>query len=285
MTVLADCGKFSSRLPGKVVEHMVLVRMVSVILLLAAAPVLADTAPPIVREEQQVTVNGVDETWRLEWAKQPKPTCAPDQPEWVSCPCNGFAFGERGTLVLVRKRPGQEDERLELNQFFGKDLDSPADPGEAVLRRWNVDDKDIDKTDTPGFAALARRRPNARVMRLADYDHDGEATEFLLQVGTLPCGKEMMVAVGVSRVNPRLHAFRTVERPKKPLILQASHWQALLDAQGPVTVLDWRCADHGSETETDLELSADAGRIHAKKIEYQCTEKAARGPEVGREDL
>ncbi len=263
---------------------MLLARVMCVVVLLVSVSAVAETPGPIVREEQRVRVEGVEEVWRLEWTKAPSPACSPEQPEWVTCPCNGFAFGEGGSLVLVRKRPGQPDEKFDLGQFF-ETFDSPAEPGEAVLQRWNAEDTDVDESDSPGFAERVRARSPATVMRFEDYNHDGQATEFLLQVGTLPCGKRMMVAVGVTRRTPRLHVFHTVKHPEKPLVLQASQWAALLRAQGPVTVLDWQCGDHGSESETELELSADGGSIHAKKIEYQCTEDGTRGPELGKEDL
>ena len=122
-------------------------------------------------------------------------------------------------------------------------------------------------------------------MRFGDYDHDGEATEFLLQVGTLPCGKPMSVAVGVSHRTDRLKVFSTVEHPDKPLALQASHWESLLRAKGPIKVVDWVCGDHASETETALELSADAEGIHATRSEYKCDGNGRRGGLVNKEFL
>lgn len=256
-----------------------------VVLLLAGITAFAQDPTPTIREEHTVVVDGVEERWRLEWVGQPKPACAPEQPEWMTCPCSGFAFGEAGTLVLVRTRPGQEDERLTLNRFFTDDYDSPANEGEAVLRRWDLDNDDIDEAESPGFASRVKARPIAPVMRFADYDHDGRATEFLLQVGTLPCGKRMSVAIGISRRNGRLHAFTTAEHPEQPLVLQASQWEALLQAKTPATVIDWKCGDHGSDTETELELSADANGIHATRIEYECTEDGARGKFIKKEAL
>lgn len=263
---------------------MLAVRIACILAVVLSVSASAEAAAPIVREEQRVVVGGVEELWRLEWTRAPSPACGPEQPEWSTCPCSGFAFGESGPLVLVRKRPGKEDERLDLGQFF-IEMESPADAGEAVLRRWNVEKNDDDESDSPGFTARVQARPPATVMRFGDYDHDGQATEFLLQVGTLPCGKKMMVAIGVSSKTPRLHVFHTVERPDKPLVLQASQWEVLLSAQGPVTVLDWQCGDHGSDSQTDLELSADDGSIHATKIEYECTMDDKRGPELGKENL
>jgi hypothetical protein len=240
----------------------------------------------LIREEQKIFINSVEETWSLEWLGAPKPVCSADEPDtWSTCPCAGFAFGEKGNLTLVRKRPRHPDELLELNKFFVGDLDGPAEAGEVVLRRWDVHEKDLDNSASPGFASQVRTRPLATIMRLGDYDHDGKATEFVFQVGTLPCGKKMSVVIGVSDKNPRLHVFGAAENPDKPLILQASHWEALLQAKSPVKVVDWKCGDHGSDTETELLLSADKNGIHASSVEYQCKDDGSRGKFVRKERL
>ncbi|MBI4965775.1 MAG: hypothetical protein HY913_21030 [Desulfomonile tiedjei] len=262
---------------------MALKYIICFVLLLAGTSAFAGNPASVIREERKVTIDGVEELWRLEWLSTPSPACSPDQPEWMTCPCNGFAFGERGNLVLVRNRPGYEEERLALTRLFDGDFDLPGKAGEAFLRRWDVDAKDVDENDAGALASRVRARPFATVMRFGDYNHDGRPTEFLLQVGTLPCGKIMSVAVGVSRGKDRLHVFGSVENPEKPLVLQASHWEALLKARGPIKVVDWVCGDHGSETETELELSAQAEGIRATRIEYRCKEDGSRGDLVAKE--
>jgi hypothetical protein len=107
-------------------------------------------------------------------------------------------------------------------------------------------------------------------MRFGDYDHDGSATEFVLQIGTLPCGKRMSVVVGVSRHNKRLHAFSSVRHSETPLVLQAGHWESLLTAKGPIKVIHWQCGDHASDIEEELELKAENGRIHVTLRVYEC---------------
>lgn len=246
----------------------------------AASAACAEKPTPVIREEHNVRVEGVEERWRLEWETPPSPVCSPDEPDvWSTCPCEGFAFGERGQLTLVRKRPEQEDERLSLNRLIQEcgDYDQPADLGEVVLRRWDVEGKDWDDRETPGFAARVRARPDAKVMRFEDYDHDGRATEFLFQVGVLPCGKRMCVAIGISLSKPHLHVFSAAEHPKKPLVLQDHQWEALREAKGPVTVIDCKCGDHGSNVEEELELRVDRDGIHATKSVYRCNEDGTRG--------
>jgi len=50
------------------------------LLLAALVPGQALEYPkPNIREEQQVLVNGVTETWRLEWKSAPHPACSADE--------------------------------------------------------------------------------------------------------------------------------------------------------------------------------------------------------------
>jgi hypothetical protein len=114
-----------------------------------------------------------------------------------------------------------------------------------------------------------QKRTPVDLLDFADYDRDGNATEFLLQVATLPCGKHQMVLVGVSRANPHLHAFTTVEKPDKPLVLGSWEWEALRKS-GRTTVIDWNCDDHGSNVEWQVELVADSIGLHAKHLKYSC---------------
>jgi hypothetical protein len=256
------------------------------VLLLTGMIALAQNPTPVIREEHKVVVDGVEEHWRLEWASPPSQACSPDEPDvWSTCPCSGFAFGEQGNLVLVRKKPGGDEERFELAPLFTGEFDSPGEEGEVVLRRWDEDEKDMEASKSPDFAASVRARPIAQVMRFGDYDHDGQASEFLLQIGTLPCGKRMSVAIGVSRHNPRLHVFTTAEHPERPLVMQAGQWEALLQAKGPVKVMDWQCGDHGYDAETQLELAVDENGIHATKWTYKCDQDGRRGKLIEKEVL
>src|SRR5438309_666465 len=93
-----------------------------------------------VREETQVTVSGVHEIWRLQWKEPPQPECDTSGGIWVVCGCNGFAFGERGELDLVRIRDGQEYDRLALSPLF---VDNDLDLGKlAVVQKWPVEKRD-----------------------------------------------------------------------------------------------------------------------------------------------
>jgi hypothetical protein len=106
----------------------------------AAAPVDKDplaalSLGTIFRDDEDLTLDGVKENWRLEWAKAPVPECmAADT--FYTCPCDGFAFGEKGTMDLVRTVPGKPDERLRLDPLFS-DKDT-------IMQRWPVLKSDRD---------------------------------------------------------------------------------------------------------------------------------------------
>ncbi|MDB4883274.1 MAG: hypothetical protein JWL95_2040, partial [Gemmatimonadetes bacterium] len=156
----------------------------------------------VLREETVVRVGMADERWALEWRRPPIPACGPADVETaITCPCTGFAYGEMGELDLVRRRTGRLDDRLALTPLF-RDEENPGwEKHLAVLQRWPMLDSDYPAIDSLGLPPAIRARALTRVVTTGDYDHDGRPTEFLLQVGTLPCGKKQAVLVGVSAVD------------------------------------------------------------------------------------
>lgn len=220
---------------------------------------------PTIREEQFVTVNGVTETWRLQWNEVPRPYCGADEIDRaLTCPCMGFAYGESGDLYLVRLRNGSEVDRLHLTPFF-------TEEESAVLQHSPVGAQDFKLSNREDFSNIVIKRPIVRIMQLDDYDHDGRRTEFYLQTESAPCGKSVGVVVGLSMANPRLHVFGTVSRPAEPLYLQRREWQALRDASsGSVNVIDWPCDDHGAETQTEIQLQWSVRGIEGTSREYTC---------------
>ena len=248
----------------------------------AVADDAASQPKPVVREERAVQIDGASETWRLEWVKPPEPVCAPEDPVWFTCPCQGFEFGEEGELDLVRLRSSKEVDRLHLTPFFrGKDTPSPAwEKNHAALRRWPVLDSDQDwftevdtTSDDAGLAAFQKavsERTPVTVLDLQDFNHDGWAAEFVLQIGTLPCGKRESVLVGISRDWPKLHVFRSVERPDKPLVLFFQHWERMRVSGGKVRTVTWPCGDHASEVHDETVLRVDAKGFHAMRETFSC---------------
>jgi len=223
----------------------------------------------MIREEQTVVVDGVQERWRLQWAAAPKQYCGANERDIsLTCPCMGFAYGEVGDLNVIRLRDGVEIDRLRLTPLFGE---HPA----AVVQRWAADDeRDFKLSERDDFERIVGKRPTVKAMNFADYDHDGKSTEFYLQTEAAPCGKSLGVVIGLSTSNPRLHAFGTVSNPDKALVLQKREWEALRDASSaPLKVLDWACGDHGASTETALELRWSTQGIDGVRREYTCPSK------------
>lgn len=244
--------------------------------LLTAGAVAAEPVS-LVRDQKAVAVNGVRESWRLQWDAEPKSACGPEDIEVaLACPCSGFAYGEAGRLSLVRTRPGKPVERLELASFF-KGADAPGATGVAVLQRWRpipaaAHDEEDDWHHAADFDFLKRvhARGSTGILKLADYNHDGQATEFLLQVGASGCGKHRMVLVGVARYNPRLHVFASAEAPDQPLVLLAPVWAAVLRSSKPAQVVESSCDDPGSAAESSLTVAARRGVFHVQRETRPC---------------
>ena len=224
-----------------------------------------------VREEKTVVVDGVKERWRLEWIGATKEVCPPDDAQmdgWGTCPCNGFEFAEEGQLDLVRNRPGAAVERLPLTPLF---VNTEWVGGKAVLRRYPLRKGDGPDSENEDFAARVRARPLAPVMNLADYDHDGRATEFVLQVGAGPCGHRQSVVVGIQRREPRLHAFTAVEDSGQPLVLEhPDQWEKVRAAQADVELKLFGCGDHGSDEESAVRIRFGTDGLHVKRIQKNC---------------
>ncbi len=238
----------------------------------------AQSSKPIVREERSIVIDSKTETWRLEWRMQPEPYCDTGDAAWLTCPCSGFAFGECGELDLVRLVPGKSEEKVSLTQYFSK--------GRAILPRWPELESDVDLEDSSNFGQIIRSRPIVAIMNFADYDHDGRATEFPIQIGAGPCGHRSTILVGVSRNNPHLHVFGTIAHPDRPLVLEhPTDWTQLLASGGNTTVAQWACGDHASEEHIEVQLHATANGIEAIRLFYSCDENSTARRLLKREEL
>jgi hypothetical protein len=213
----------------------------------ATAPAIVSGSAPaphveaLVREQTTVTLDGVAETWRLEWTHAPFPTCRGAAGK--TCPCAGFAPGERGDLDLVRERPGAPADRFSLSPLF--------EAHETIV-------------------VAARPDAGAPLLALADYDHDGKASELAFQVGAGPCGHTAWAIIGVSRDNPRLHAFTSAEDPKTPLVLdQRRDWETVR-ARGSLDTVQVACGDHGADESTSVTVTAKNGVLHSSTRTAAC---------------
>jgi hypothetical protein len=246
----------------------------------AQAAELAD----LVREQRTVLVNGVYETWKLEWETLPAPACGPDDVAVaLACPCSGFAYGEAGRLSLVRLRPGATRELLDLTGFYRHGL-VPVPDNLAVLQRWlpvpataHDEDDDWHHASDLDFVSRVHARGAAQVMRIGDFNHDGQASEFLLQVGAQGCGRHLMVLVGVSKYNTHLHVFSSAEAPDVPLELDAPTWEAVRTSAKPIRALESRCDGQAGQVETQVRVEARHGIFHVQRATHPCPGAAAGG--------
>ena len=236
-------------------------------------------AQTLVREDHVVRVDSVAERWLLVWQSPPQPVCGPEDPAWSTCPCQGFAFGEMGRLDLVRRRPGYSDERFPLAPLFsyGEVPSLQYDVVPAALQRWPVLNTDDFENHSVAFAKQVRQRPTVKTIHVRDYDHDGRATEFPLLIASGPCGHDGVIVIGISRKQPRLHAFTSIAHPERPLILEAHIWEELLHSHGQIATTQVACGDHGSEEETEVRVVASPRGIDATQLTYVCTPDDKRG--------
>jgi hypothetical protein len=258
--------------------------LAAAVLFAVAAPLWAAGQPAandVVREQAALRVQDTTETWRLVWDGKPDEVCRPDDvADAATCPCNGFAYAESGKLALTRQRDGKELDRLDLSPLF-MTTEHPAEdgvPGPAVLVRWPFAMTDMDRDTDPDLVADVKRRPAPKIMRFADYDRDGLASEFLVQVGAGPCGHTEFAAVGLSGQPRRLHALATAAHPDRPLIMPRAAWDALLKGPNARNVRTLECGDHGSDARQELVVSAQNGAIRVKARTFSCPESNPEKP-------
>lgn len=257
--------------------------------LLLAEPAAGDG--PVTRDERAVKVEGAEETWRLDWLAAPDLVCQPSDTSWSECPCAGFAFGEAGELDLVRLRDSHEVDRLHLTRFSNADV-PPGAQGRVALQRWpvrEIDAEAYERANANGRRDFRKRvleRKPVRILKLADFNHDGWATEFVLQIRNKPCGVRPSVLVGVSPGRPVLHAFGSADHPDRPLVLEAEAWRRLRDTEGPGRFVERPCGDHGSQQQLEIALRTDAQGIHAARETFACGPSGAKqGDAISRETL
>jgi hypothetical protein len=235
---------------------------------------------PLVREQLRVRVHGQDENWQLTWKAAPRPYCEPYDTS-LTCPCEGFAYGEVGDLEIRRFRGRANTDSFQIASVFEK-FPHRTDNGVKVAR-WPSKRDDYAIAANDKFAQLVAKRPVVQVMNLGDYDHDGEKAEFYLQTVSEPCGKSEGVVIGVPRGRLQLQAFGTIRNPDKPLYLLKTAWEALRNASQPVEVVEYPCGDHGRETESRVWLRWTAEGIDGTRREYSCPAEAGSSQRLLRE--
>jgi hypothetical protein len=247
-------------------------------LLLAAISLslISEYPQPSVREEQQVVVNGVKEVWQLRWKEPPHPACVAGEPGAFTCPCKGYAYAEAGALEVVRLREGREVDRMPIRDGL---MEIPADgvmvqrwpPDESdlIVQQWGPSDGEAGAPDSPGFPQMMANRGPVQIMNFADYDHDGEKTEFFFRTAA-PCGEIRGIVIGVSKNKPYLHAFGSTSSPNQPIDLSQEEWDTLGHATRNIELIKTPCGDDREKREITVRLSWTAAGIIAEPREWAC---------------
>jgi hypothetical protein len=209
----------------------------------------------VVRQERLVVVDGREEHWSLVWTSPPSLDCVDAGRQ--SCRCFGKELGERGPLVLVRARPDGGEQRLDL--------------GTVTLPRWRSEPGDAERFPGSVDIDAVRGRPLVDVMVLGDYDHDGRATEFVLERGAEMCGFHEAIVVGVSRLRDELHVFAAAGDPPVALDLpHAADWEQIRRGL-PAEIVYIPCGFRGGwPTYEMIYVSRDAAGLHARHRRYAC---------------
>ncbi len=237
----------------------------------------------ILREEAQVAYGGAHETWRLEWTAKPKEACAIKSEDSQTCPCSEFSYAEYGPADLARIRDGREIQRFHLAPLFnGADL--AQDETDAVFQHWPAEEADF--SATPPAPETIRNRPPVKIMNIADYNHDGWSSEFVLQVGAGPCGHRSAVLLGVTKAgkNHVLHAFGTVKSPHTPLVLAPAAWRLLRESKR-IRYVSLQCGDHAADEQEEITLQIVANGIRAFQETFACRDDLKKGKFIRRVEL
>jgi hypothetical protein len=259
MLVAPACATPSSPSPATTSEPALIPSVTAAVASPPSADVSAAPTPApaeVVREEVVVDVDGQKERWKLVWTSPPAPDCVDEG--WRSCACFDRELGERGPLALVRARPDGTEQRLAL--------------GTITLPRWRVEPDDARRFPGKVDLAAVSGRPLVQVMKLGDYDHDGRATELVLERGNDVCGFHRAIVAGVSRRRDELHVFATAGAPEVELDLpRAADWEKLRRAL-PGELVYIPCGFKGGwPTFEVIHVSRDAAGLHARHRRYACS--------------
>jgi hypothetical protein len=202
--------------------------------------VAGDTVTYATREICKVPVDGVDETWTLRWRNRPRRESG--------------SKTEEGSLEVARAHPGAPLDTLLLDGFFA----------DGVAKLFDYAWADVVLRSDPGLDSCG-----LVTMHLADYDHDGRATEFVVKIGQ-ETERTPSIVVGISRVDPRLHAFGTRADPNHPLVLANPwDWGEVESAGGPVPLLQTECAE-GARYEETVIVRFAGGVFDVKRKKIRC---------------
>jgi len=211
---------------------------------------------PDVREWRAVVVDGVEEIWRVRFVTPSRAPAAIPEGEWT-CPDGFYARFDRGRAVLERLRDGVVIDRFHTPcEVLGEDHGCSTE----LLIPWHIDPSVHDRP-VPG--STVERLPWITFLDLADYDHDGRATEVAIDVGHLVCGHSNSVVVGITRDNARLHVLHWANGERMALPRGSWAWDEVR-ARSRGEMVTWGCGDHGYDGEERLRWWPSGGRLDAE---------------------
>jgi hypothetical protein len=226
---------------------------------------LLSSAPLNLPKSAMVHGFGGEELWQIFWLEAPAAQCVRNASTAKngaeqSCGCEGFWDGEAGRAVLVRSRDQHGSELLDLGSVFA-DTEEEALGGHVLFRaRPAANESNATATPAP---------PD--VLKLADYNHDGVAAEFVVHTANPACGHGRYLLVGLFDAKGELGAYPLSLDVPTPLALDtAEDWEQLRVA-GQLQRTFWRCFDQGATQESRIVASASAGKIRAEIVQTPCT--------------
>jgi hypothetical protein len=193
---------------------------------------------PDIRESRMVMVDGVMEEWRVRFISPSGayPSIPPD--EW-NCIESFYNHFDRGDAVLERLRDGVVIERIDhLPCAEGSYMPCPYSlliPRHAVPYPFD---------EASATAATLEHLPWITWLDIADYNHDGQATEFAVNVGRIACAVQVSLVVGVTRDRPRFHVLRWANGDTMSNAVDQTWWDDVRDRSRGEHV-SIACGDHG----------------------------------------
>ena len=225
---------------------------------------------PDVAEEHRVTVDGVDEVWRVRFT-QPPAAPAPVREE-ADCAEWYFRGFDPRRAVIERVRDGVVVERFE-DPAAGVAVEGQLPP---ISRELLIPARvRLPAGQRAPTLAQSERLPRPTILSVGDYDHDGRAVEFVLDLGPFICGNSLSGVVGLSRDRPRLHLLEWASPARaRMILLGAGDWDEVrAEPSGDMVI--WRCGNHGYDGEERLRWAPFRGGLRREVYVVPMTEDCA----------
>lgn len=216
-----------------------------------------------IAEEHRVLVDGVEEVWRVRFTTPPR---LPEPlPEDSTCVERYWERFDVRRAVIERVRDGEVVDRL-MNPSSGLDNDDVVPLAEAVLVPGRVG---LPVGQRRLTLAESERLPRPTVLSIGDYNHDGQATEFVLDMGPLVCGNDYSGVVGLDQRHRRLHVLEWGAPARTFMVGVNIDWEAVR-ASASGDVITWSCGNHFYDGEDHLRWAPYNGslRMSTYTIEY-----------------